>query len=55
MYSFREEGLSGKVGDIFPYLILMCDNDTSVASAERVMLRKGLKSTVTFILKVKGG
>ena len=40
--------------DLATYLIMMYEDETSVAAAERVMNRKGLKATVTFPLKVRG-
>ena len=53
MYAVRGEVLSSKVDDIVTYPIVKCDEETSVAAAERVMHRKGLKATVKFILNIR--
>ena len=46
-------GLYSEVDDLVPYPIVMCDEETSVAAAERVMHKKGLQATVKFILNVR--
>ena len=51
----RVEVFSGKVNDIITYLILECNEKTSVAAAEHNMHIKFPQATVTFILKVSGG
>ena len=48
------EGFYGKVNDLFTYLIVTCDDETSVAAAERVTHRKCLQTTVAFSLEVRG-
>ena len=53
MYAGRGEGLSGEVDGIVMYLIVKCNDKTSIAAAERVMHRKGLQATVAFPLKVR--
>ena len=45
--------MSSKVDDLVTYPIVTCDDETSVAAAERVMHRKGLQATVKFILNVR--
>ena len=52
-FSVREEGFSDKVDDLVTYLIVTWDDETSVATAECVMHRKGLQATVKFILNVR--
>ena len=54
MYSVRGEVSSGKADDLCTYLIVMFNYETSVAVSERVMHKKGLQETVTFLLKVRG-
>ena len=39
--------------DLVTYPIVMCDEETSVAAAERVMYRKGLQATVKFIFNIR--
>ena len=46
--------MSGEFDDIVTYLIVKCNDETSVAAAERVTHKKGMQATVTFILKVRG-
>ena len=46
--------MSGKVDDLVMYIIMMCNDETAIATAERVTLIKGLQSTITFSLKVRG-
>ena len=46
--------MSGKLDDIFTYLIVTFNDDTSVAAAECVTHRKFLQATVAFLLKVGG-
>ena len=36
------------------YLIVTCDDETSVSTYERVMHRRFLQATITFLLKVSG-
>ena len=55
MYIFKGEGLSGEVDNIVTYLVVTCDEKTSVAAAERVTNLKGLQATVTFSLNDGGG
>ena len=52
-YKVRGEGLYCKVDDLVTYLIVTWDDETSVATAECVMHRKGLQATVKFILNVR--
>ena len=52
-YTVREEGLYGKLNDLATYLVVTCNDETSVAAAERVMHRKGLQANVTFSLKFR--
>ena len=40
--------------DTFTYLIVTCDDETSVAASKRVTHRKGLKATISFYFKVRG-
>ena len=51
-YAVSLEGLSGKVDDIVTCLFFVCNDDISVAEAERVMHIKGLQVTVVFSLRV---
>ena len=44
--------MSGEVDDLVMYLIVTLNDKTYVAAAGRVTQRKGLRSTVLFILKV---
>ena len=53
VYKLRVEGLSVDVDNLVMYLIVTCNNETSVDTAEHVMHRKGLQSNVTFLLKVR--
>ena len=53
-YEVREEGLSGEVYDLVTYIVVTCNDETSLAAAESVMHRKFLQATVTFVLKVRG-
>ena len=39
--------------DLVTYPIVTCDEETSVAAAERVMHRKGLQETVKYILNIR--
>ena len=55
MYAVRVEGLSGEVEYLVTYTIVTCNGETFVAAAEHVTHIKGLKATVTFILKVVEG
>ena len=48
------EGFHGKVDDLVAYLVLMCDDKTSIAADEHVTHRKGLQETVAFYWKVRG-
>ena len=41
-------------GDLVTYLIVMCDDKTSIREAQRVTHLKVLHTTVTFILEVRG-
>ena len=50
----KGRGLSGKVDDIVMYLIVTCDDKTSVAIYECVTHQKGLHATVVFLLEVNG-
>ena len=45
--------MSSKGDDLVTYPIVTCDEETSVAAAERVMHRKGLQATVKFILNIR--
>ena len=51
----RGEVLSDKVDDLITYIIVACDNETSIASAEHVMHQKVLNANVTFLLVDGGG
>ena len=51
-YTVRREGLSGELDYLVTYIIVTCNDDTSVATAELVTHRKGLQDKITFILKV---
>ena len=53
-YTARGEGLSGKVDDIVTFITVKCNGNTSVAAAEGVTQIKGLQTTATFYLKVRG-
>ena len=48
------EVLSGKVDDPVTYIIATCNDETSIAASEGVMHQKGLQTTVTFLLEVRG-
>ena len=50
----RGEVSSVEVDDIITYLVVVCNDKTSVVASDIVMHRKGLQSTVTFSLKVRG-
>ena len=39
--------------DIITYLVLTCNDETSISAAKRVTQRKGLQAIVTFILKFR--
>ena len=52
-YTVGGEGLSSEVDDLITYLIVTCDDKTSVAADKRVTHRKGLHATVTFIMEVR--
>ena len=51
-YAVRGERLSVMVDDHFPYIVLLCDDETSVATSERIIHMKGLQATIVFYLKV---
>ena len=53
-YTARGRGLSGKVDDIVTFIAVKCNDNTSVAAAEGVTQIKGLQTTATFYLKVRG-
>ena len=42
-YAVRREGLSGEVDDIVTYIIVTCNENTSVASTEHAIYRRGLQ------------
>ena len=46
--------MSVEVDNLVTYLIVICNNKTSSDAAERVMCRKVLQVTITFILNVRG-
>ena len=48
------EGLSGEVYDLVTYLIMTCDDKTSVSAAEGMTIRKCLQAAISFIYKVRG-
>ena len=50
----RGEGLSVNVGDLVTYLIVMCNDESSISSDRIATHRKVLQATVTFSLKVRG-
>ena len=54
MYVGRRKVLSSQVNYLVMYRIVTCGDDKSIATAERVMHRKYLQATITFILKVRG-
>ena len=35
------------------YIVVTCDDETSVAASERVIYRKSLQATIAFSLKVR--
>ena len=41
------------VDDIFTYLIVTCDDETSVRVSQRVLHQKGLHATAAFVLVVR--
>ena len=53
VYTVKVEGLSGEVNDIIKYLILKCNDNTSIASSEVLTHRKGMQATATFLLNVR--
>ena len=44
--------MTGELDYLVTYIIVTCNDDTSVATAELVTHRKGLQDKITFILKV---
>ena len=54
MYAGSGEGLFLEVDDLIMYLIVTCDNKTSIRAAQCMLHRKGLHSTVAFVLEVRG-
>ena len=54
VYTVKVEGLSGEVNDIITYLILKCNDNTSIASSEVLTHRKGMQATDSFLLKDRG-
>ena len=46
--------MSGNEDDLALYLIVTCNDNTSVAAAESVTHRNVLQATVTFLLKFRG-
>ena len=54
MYEMRKEGFSEEVGDFVTYTIVVCDDDASIAAAERMKHQTVLHETVTFLLEVRG-
>ena len=54
MYVVGREGVSGKVDDPVTYIIVTCNDETYIAASEGAMNQKGLQTTVTFILEVRG-
>ena len=49
----RGEGLSFDVDDLVTYLIVTCDDETSVRTAQCVMHRKDFHATAVFVLEVR--
>ena len=47
------EGLSGKLDDLFTYLIVTCNDKNSISVDERVMHIKSLQATAVFLLNVR--
>ena len=54
MDTIRVEGLSGEVDDNPTYLIVVCDDKTSIYVVYCVMHSKVLQATIIFLLKVRG-
>ena len=50
----RGEGLSGEVDDLVTYIVVTCDDKTSVAADELATHIKGLQAPVKVYLKVRG-
>ena len=48
-YAVRVKLVYGEVDDLVAYLVIMCNDKTSIATDERVMQRKGLQATVFFL------
>ena len=47
-YAVRVKGMSGELDYLVTYLVMICNDKTSVATDELVMQRKGLQATVVF-------
>ena len=54
MYVARTEGFYSKVDGLFEYLVVTCNDETFIATAEHLIHIKGLQATVSFSLKVGG-
>ena len=52
-YKVRVEGLYEEVDDLVMYIIVTCDENASVAAADRVMHRNNLQANIKFIFKVR--
>ena len=50
----RGESLPEEVDDLVMYLVLECNDETSVAADDRVSHRKVLQATISNTLKVSG-
>ena len=53
-YAVSGGGLSCEVDDLVMYLIVTCDDNTSVRADQRMTYQKGLHATAAFLLQVKG-
>ena len=53
-YKVRGKVISDEMDNLVTYFISSCNDETSVAAAERVVHIKGLKATVKFSFEVRG-
>ena len=50
-----EKACLAEVEELVMHLIMKCNDEPSVSAAKSVTYGKGLRETITFILKVSGG
>ena len=54
MYTVRGESFLCRVDYIVTYLVVTCDDESTIRAAQRVMHRRGFHATVAFVLDIGG-